>query len=282
MKNHPSGAKKTKLYLETFNHNCLYSLYATTIPYYDLIRDHNIEPTKENFELLKHHQAIDTLELFLVFKEHSDATIHLAGESFVPLYFTKTRSIESYMLKAVAPDSIDQVESELNSFFFSESIAHWNSLGLNDIWDIRERNALNIRPLKIDSEFYIPHAHLRIDCREFWCHGEVVIKRVMDYLSLTIDSNRLDVWREIYNNWRQTHLTSMDFVYNCDHILSSIVNNWNYKINLTFNQEVIVQHFLIYRYGLNLKTWQLEKFPDNTKKLHRLLETNLHPVPQIY
>ena len=39
---------------------------------------------------------------------------------------------------------------------------------------------------------------------------------------------------------------------------------------------------LIYKYGLNLKTWQLEKFPNNTKQLHELLEENIHPIEKIY
>lgn len=281
-KNHPGGAKKTKLYLNTCNHKELYSLYATIIPYYDLIEEFKINPTKENFNLLKHHQRVDTENLFLVFKEHSDATIHLAGESYIPLYFTKHRSLESYMLQATAPESVSQLEEEHNSFFFSDSTDCWNNLGLNEIWDIRERNALNIRPLDNEPEFYLTIPHLRIDCREFWYHGEVVIKRVMDYLSLKINNDNLSTWKSIYYNWCLRHIKSMEFSYNCDHIVSAIINNWNYKIDLTFNQEVIVQHFLIYRHGLNLKTWQLEKFPDNTQKLHQLLETNIHPIAQIY
>ena len=60
--------------------------------------------------------------------------------------------------------------------------------------------------------------------------------------------------------------------------MDAIVNNWHYEIDLTFEQEVIVQHCLIYQHGLNLKTWQLEQFPRNTRDLHRLLEPNTHTV----
>ena len=48
-------------------------------------------------------------------------------------------------------------------------------------------------------------------------------------------------------------------------VFDAIVHNWYYEIdNLTFEQEVIIQHCLIYQHGLNLKTRQLEKFPSNT------------------
>ena len=47
-------------------------------------------------------------------------------------------------------------------------------------------------------------------------------------------------------------------------------------------QEAIVQHILIYKYNLNLKNWQLKKFPDNTQDLHKLLETNIHPTKILY
>jgi hypothetical protein len=70
----------------------------------------------------------------------------------------------------------------------------------------------------------------------------------------------------------------LQFEYNYKHIVESIVNNWSYPIDLTFDQEIVIQHCLIYHYGLNLKTWQLEKFPNNTQDLHKLLEPNIHPL----
>jgi hypothetical protein len=52
--------------------------------------------------------------------------------------------------------------------------------------------------------------------------------------------------------------------------------------NFEFYQEAIIQHIMIYKYGMNFKLWQLEKFPDNTQDLHKLLEPNIHKVDNLY
>jgi len=84
------------------------------------------------------------------------------------------------------------------------------------------------------------------------------------------------------SDWQKKQLDLLDFCYNQPHIVDAIVNNLYYEIDLTFDQEIIIQHCLIYQHGLNLKTWQLEKFPNNTQDLHKLLEPNIHSVENIY
>jgi hypothetical protein len=77
----------------------------------------------------------------------------------------------------------------------------------------------------------------------------------------------------------------LNFCWNIDNICESIVNNYYLDIgayNLDFWQEAILQHILIYKYKLNLKNWQLEKFPTNTQALHKLLEPNIHPTEILY
>lgn len=282
LKNHPAGADKTKNFLDTCNPTGLYSLYACPIHNSTIIEKYKIAPVKENFNEIKQHQLDDTKNLFSVIAEHGSATVHLAGESFVPLYFLNVRDISTFTFKPGSPASADELKKEFESVFFSDSNEKWDSAGLTNVWDIREKNALNIRPLDPIPEHYLTTPHLRIDCREFWHNGISVINRVMQYLKLDIAPDRFEPWKEVYDQWKKTHVDSMEFVYNCDHIVSSIVNNWDCDINLTFDQEVVIQHFLIYRYGLNLKTWQLEKFPKNTKQLHCLLEDNIHQIPKIY
>ncbi len=281
LKNHPLGFEQTKLYLQSFNQDSIYSMYATTKKFTHTFKNKQ-DQFKENFKLFQEDQISDTNQLFELLTEQKIPTIHLTGESTIPLYFTKFRYNENYHYKDGKPESADDVEEEFHSFFFNNSINEWNALNLTDVWDIRERNALNIRPLDPIVDYCMPGEHLRINCREFWYNGIIVINRVMEYLDLSIDQDRFITWKEIYNEWRQQHVDAMTFVYNCDHIVSSIVNNWNYNIDLTFNQEVIVLHFLIYKYHLNLKSWQLKQFPSNTKDLHKLLEPNIHQVPKIY
>lgn len=283
LKNHPTGADETKKYLDNCNSSTgLYSLYAFTCHSSKIIEKYNIVPAIENINQINQQKLDDTKRMFSVLAEHGSATIHLAGESTVPLYFLKFRDTSTFIFKPGKPASATEQKNEFETMFFNASVDQWDAIGLTNRWDIRERNALNIRPLDPIHEYYLTDPHLRIDCKEFWYNGSRVINRVMDYLKLSIVPDKFEQWQEIYHEWRKIHIESMEFVHNCDHIVSAIVNNWDYAINLTFEQEVVVQHFLIYKYGLNLKTWQLEKFPNNTNQLHHLLEDNIHQTPKIY
>ena len=156
-----------------------------------------------------------------------------------------------------------------------------------EIWDIREYRAINIRPLIPRNKF------LRTDRyhpNDYWISSDAVlfdtentITKVINFLDLKIDNERLLRWREIHRKWHKIQMRYMYLSFNLDHILECIVNGWDYKlIDLTFLEEVIIQHFLIYRYDLNLKTWGLEKFPENTAELFQILEPNIHIVPSLY
>ena len=282
LKNHPAGADKTKQFLETCNSTGLYSLYACSIHNSTIIEKYKIDPVKENLDKITQHKLADTKKLFSVMSEYGSATVHLAGESFVPLYFLNVRNPGAFMFKTGIPASVEELKEDFETVFFSDSNEKWNAAGLTNSWDIREKKALNIRPMDRIHEHYLTTPHLRIDCREFWHNGISVINRVLDYLKLQIVPDRFEQWKDVYFQWSRPQIESMEFVYNCDHIVSAIVNNWDYVINLTFEQEVVIQHFLIYKHGLNLKTWQLEKFPNNTNQIHNLLVDNIHQIPKIY
>ena len=105
----------------------------------------------------------------------------------------------------------------------------------------------------------------------------------MKYLDLDIVPERLSAWIPVYRRWQSIQSRSLKFAINLPYIIDAIVNNWYYELDdLSFEQEVIIQHFLIYKHNLNLKTWKLSKFPDNTQQLHDLLEANIHVVENIY
>lgn len=149
-------------------------------------------------------------------------------------------------------------------------------------WDRRELLALNLQ-LDIKKlgheylDFGIPHTW--INCREIWYHGCELLPRLMRDLDLPFDHTRLQHWQEVYAQWQKMNYQFLQFQYELDHIIQATVNNWYYPLhNLTFLQEVIIQHELIYKHGLNIKNWQLEHFPDNTQKLHQLLEINHHQL----
>lgn len=72
---------------------------------------------------------------------------------------------------------------------------------------------------------------------------------------------------------------ALKFYRSLSHIVECIVQGGYYELPaLSLEQEAIIQHCLIYQHNLNIKTWQLEKFPSNTIRLHQLLEPNSHSL----
>jgi len=176
-----------------------------------------------------------------------------------------------------------EMYNELDSVFFNQSIKSWNQQGLTNIWDIRERRALqsnlidinhNIGKITVDFSF----EHYWMDCRSWWFDGVDIIQDIITWLNLIIDHDRFQQWLPIYYAWQKIQSKHLRFQFSYQHIIDSIVNNWSYPIDLTFDEEVFIQHCLIYQHNLNLKTWQLTKFPNNTQHLHKLLEPNIHVV----
>ena len=159
---------------------------------------------------------------------------------------------------------------------------------MNNISDKREFIALNLRPHEcvdqtLDADF--SKSHFYLDAQELWYNGEDVLTRVMEYLDIKIQDKRLISWVPIYKQWQQKQLDILKFSWNLSHICESIVKDYYYDLsdyNLDLWKEAIIQHEMIYKYGLNFKNWQLEKFPKNTRDLHVLLEPNIHPVEDIY
>jgi hypothetical protein len=150
------------------------------------------------------------------------------------------------------------------------------------IWDQREILALN---LQIDNynlndsmiDFSIPH--FWINCEEFWHDGESVVRRCLEYIKEPLIETQLEPWRLVYQQWQQIQQQILKFCYELDHIVTATVKGWHYPLRpMTLLQEAIIQHRLIYQHNLNIRNWQLETFPDNTNKLHQLLEPNQHAL----
>lgn len=153
------------------------------------------------------------------------------------------------------------------------------------IWSRREQLALSIRPFDksiVTRQIDRTITHCYIECQQWFYDGKESMKEIFEYLGLTIDPVRLEQWRPVYQQWQKIVQPRTDFAAKLKHIVSAIVNGWYYEIDLSFEQEVVVLHCLIYQHGLNLKNWQLSKFPSNTQDLHKLLESNIHTVSNIY
>ena len=150
------------------------------------------------------------------------------------------------------------------------------------IWDKREIIALDIRPF--DTAILHSHAPIVgnivwINCESLWLSPEYTMQNILQRLGLTLNLCRYHSWIDKAHRWRQIQANATKFYRELDYIIKSICQGWDYPLdNFTLMQEAVIQHCLIYNCNLNLRNWGLEKFPNNTKLLHTLLEPNFHNV----
>lgn len=290
-KNHPIGLDET---VDMYHHLCtqpsnrFYSMYHAPLFLDQVIKKHGYTLEQYQQPAIQQHVAQHQTDEFYStinwLLDNKSQVIMLDQDPNLRPYAVFTRQLERMKFQNQRPQSEQDLMDETNSVYFQSSVDTWNKLQLTNVWDQRERDALNIRPFKISPivcNFDRPVC--RINSLEFWGFAAEVLTKVMNFLQLEIDAQRLDQWHPVYRKWQNIQFKMLDFVINLDYIIEATIKNYNYPLrNLTYQQEVILQHCLIYKHGLNLKTWQLEKFPNNTQELHKLLETNIHPVEKIY
>jgi len=180
---------------------------------------------------------------------------------------------------------IEQHEDYIDAFFSHDKPAWDFTLA----WEHREFLALNLRPynfLEISQLVSLSKEHYRLNGFELYNNFDNTVYNLFDFLELSIDNNRKQYWNEIYKEWQKFHSERIVFAEYFDQIILSIINNHYLdlrRFNLDIVRESIIQHVLIYKYGLTLKSWGLDKFPNNTQDLHVLLEPNIyHKVEDIY
>lgn len=177
----------------------------------------------------------------------------------------------------------NQVLDEYINFFFKDSLDTWQSLNLNEVWDKREFLALNLRPFDwtyIDQCHDMNFDYYDLSADTCWLALDRCIRNILEYCDIKIDESRFDHWQSVYAQWQTLHQDRIRFCKSFDSIVDAILNGSSIDLaefNLDLVREAAIQHQLIYKYNLNLKTWQLTKFI-NTKQLHNLLEPNIHPL----
>jgi hypothetical protein len=195
---------------------------------------------------------------------------------------TKLNSLTEYY------KNYDEQHNDFIDTFFSESKKVWEESNFNK-WDKREFLALNIRPydyfdLLPNFDQTIDHYHLSFTeiCNFF----DSTVYKLFDYLDISINKDRYLEWLPIYKQWQSIHIDRLLFVEYFDTIVNSVINNYCLdlsRFNLDIIREATIQHELIYKHGLTIKGWGLEKFPNNAKDLHKLIEPNVyHKVENIY
>ena len=174
-----------------------------------------------------------------------------------------------------------EVVDNYNQVFFPDS---GNKFG-DEIWDQREHCAICFRhmdpllcPKATDLlDHYRPHLYYTTD--DVWNGLDRCLEEICHVWNLEIDHDRWHEWQKIYQQWRLVH--DPYFARHLTRIVDAVVNNKYLSLRrfrMNFFMETILLHELIYKHNLNLKSWQLEKFPDNTQDLHKLLEPNLHAL----
>lgn len=248
----------------------------------------------QEFHTLYFHNLIEDpySPLFLDTKKATEIVSNLIDKKIVLTNQTDHLLYEkSYRARAPSPsfqnsqirlsDAEEQFQ-DFVEFFFSDSLHKWNALGLTEIWDRREFLALNYRHHKsgIADHIDLSKQHYSLDSVEWFNTGDTIITDLFDYLELKIDQVRFEQWRCVYQDWRKLHYQRLNFLWGFKKIVNYIISGKFMDLrryNLDLYQEAIIQHELIYKYNLNLKTYKLEKFID-TLQLHQLLEPNIHTL----
>jgi hypothetical protein len=219
--------------------------------------------------------------------------IYVAFDARMPFYFVNKRypaSMATLMFENRSAQSIQEMENEFERIFYPEDNRHMWPNNCSSLWDQRERLALDRRPYdtvewvtRHQPTFDRSKKHFYLNFLTYWTQFDQKVKDLMNYLELPIDNDRFQSWIKIYNDWQKIQTKFLDFSMRVDDIMDAIVHGWDYDLGiLTFEEEVIIQHLLIYKHNLNLNSYKLTRFPKNAKTLHKLLKPLNHKVQLIY
>lgn len=236
-----------------------------------------------NFRDKATNQAIEKLKA-----SDCKTTVVTKGEKYV-LYScslaTRSTSAPSFMNPGQRLLDDKEILLDKLKFFSSGDYDYWTQQNLTNVWDLREFIALNQRPLEdntIKNYHQFDFEYFDLPAIDVWKSLDKKIVQWFDYYETAVDPTRLESWLPVYQQWQTLHTDRIKFCEEFDTIINGIITNQDIDLeqfNLDIVRESAIQHALIYRHNLNLKTWQLEKF-ENTKQLHNLLEPNIHAIKQ--
>lgn len=260
-------------------------------------------------EIDKYHQMeqTDSIALYAGYfpkerKEQTDAEqsnkeyakiVNTLFESGIPTVIVVESTQDHYYLvknRSIDPTSpASQITKDTYKKYMQDGVINFMSsyflddlqMTAQNIWDTREILALNFTHL-ISAKNYaslinfrLPHFYL--DSRELWYDGEQTMRRLFHWLQQPIDESRLDHWQSVYRKWQQVHFDILRFGWLLPHIVEAVVQGYDYdleSLQLDLAREAIIQGHLLKYHNLNLKSFGLDRFPNNTRELHRLIEPN--------
>jgi hypothetical protein len=281
LKNHPKGYDSTLQVFEKFNKQStgIFSVYPGSLTVKHAYKKLNLEFDQEKINEANDYSHQDFAKIFDLCHEYNTKIIYIHSDSEIDLYHLETRHTTTEFFSKPGVGPVADVADEFEGLFFDNAIEGFKES--THIWDVKERKALNFNIPNFKSTYptypTIELEHFWVDSRTVWTLGEETMRKILDYVELKLDNDRLTAWLPIYNKWQTIQFKHLNFCYVFPHIIESIINNWYYELdNLSLIQEIAIQSYLIRKHNLNLKTWQLSKFPSNTKDLHALLEPNIH------
>ena len=280
-KNHPSGVQALKECLDTFHHNGFISGLHSLYPYYQEYNywanqlGFNVNNlSNDNWKTIELYQQDELNEIAQICQSDNIKNIEIdMNPRWAPYFFT--------------PRVVPPWLQEITNYHWLSDFAINSSYEKNlEIWDLREKLALDIRPFKFTTlrtglNRTLPHFY--IGTEDLWFAGLTTLPKILDWLELSLDKDRFNKWTLVYSKWQQIQLNSLQFVWQLPKIIDATINNHYHLLpNLTLLQEAMILHCLIYLHNVNIKNWQLIKFPKNTQQLHLLLEHNQHTLDQHY
>lgn len=264
-----------------FKPNWANSIPGCTIDHYKHIVNRLLSTPTNSFHVNYTHQFSNTdLNTSTTeFLDTVDSKNIVINSAKYPLYFCNYHYRSNVLTDTneIITDSKDIFNYYTNKYF-KDSKDNWDKLNLNSHWDTREFIALNFRPFNGVWELQNPRDYYTLDALDLWLNFDRTVAQLFDYLNININPTRLVMWENIYKEWQKFHQNRVLFVLYFNEIIDCILNNRHLdleKFKLDLGQEATIQHVLLYKHNLNLKTWQLEKFTD-TRQLHSLLEPNTH------
>lgn len=187
------------------------------------------------------------------------------------------RSPSSVLENKLLPSLNDRWE-DWENVWYKDISASFN----DEIWDRREKFALIVKKepfYDILSKLDRTKPHLYYTNDDLWNAMPTIVNEMCHFAGFTPDSERLKKWTVAYKDWRLKHDPWL--ARHIDSVVDAILNNYYLSLErfqLDFYKEVLIQHVLITKHNMNLKTWKLDKFPNNAQDLHKLLEPNIHQL----
>ena len=194
-KNHPSGHDRSWEYvrnLETVSNSELLSFYP--IPLFadytaKVLGIKSLAPGL--LEEITNYQKTDYTNMIDSFIAHGIKVVYMNINKHNVLYTQAPRSLDRLFFADNIPKNFTELKSHTQQLFFADSVEYWKRANLTDVWDLREREALCIRPFgtqesMVDVEINFTKPYLYIDSESMWYNGKNTIRKIMKFLKLSL------------------------------------------------------------------------------------------------